>query len=153
MADFDKPIDIKVNPAPMLEKYAIIVIDRWVQALKRYNVGVTGALMESFIKELRKSNGDVDAVIFKFLKYGRFDDMGVGSGVSINGRVLNRRFDRYRDSDGKMQGHLARKKKPWYSKTLYREIAKLSDLLQKEYGQQVAGIIENSLSGALNLNI
>jgi hypothetical protein len=142
---------ITIKSAAMPEAWAVIVLDRWVQALQKYKIGVTGALMKSFEKEIKKANGNVDAVIFKFLNYGRFDDMGVGRGTDLNGRVLNRKFDRYRDASGHMQGTLARKKKPWYTKNFYREVAKLRGLYQQEYGEQLLQIMESRLSGTINL--
>lgn len=148
----DAPIEINVDVSQMLEKYQTIVIEKWSAALIKYGVEATGALMASFIKELQKSGGNVDAVIFKFLKYGRFPDMGVGRGASLNERVLNRKFDRYRNASGKMVGGLSRKKKPWYSKTLYKEVARLSELLTGEYGTQIIKIIEGGLTGSLTLN-
>ncbi|MGY0037626.1 hypothetical protein [Pedobacter sp. NJ-S-72] len=126
-------LNLNIDISQKIDRFALIVIDRWHQALKQYNIGVTGALMNSFIKEIKKNNGDVEAVIFKFLKYGRFDDMGVGKGVSLNDRVLNRKFDKYRNTSGKTVGSLGRKKKPWYTKTFYREVANFKAFYQKKY--------------------
>ncbi len=145
--DFNEQINLR----GMYDKYAFIVIDRWVQALKRHNIGVTGQLMNSFTKELKRSGGNVEAVIFKFSKYGRFPDMGVGNGTSLNERVLNRKFDKYRNSSGKSTGGLKRRKKPWYTKTLYREVAKLSDLLRREYGEQIVSLMEKNFGETITL--
>ncbi|HVW97490.1 MAG TPA: hypothetical protein VHA56_16070 [Mucilaginibacter sp.] len=143
----------KINEDQLAEQWAVIVVDRWMQALTRYKIGVTGRLMNSFYKELKRANGDVEAVIFKFLKYGRFEDMGVGRGTSLNERVLTRKFDRYRDAEGKWTGHIARKKKPWYSKTFYREVAKLADLYKRDYSTKLVSAIESSLTGDLNMEV
>lgn len=150
-ADINKPVDIKLNTEKMVEDWAVIVLDKWFKALSTYNIGVTGSLMRSFSKQLESANGDVDAVIFKFLNYGRFDDMGVGRGQSLNGLVENRKFDRYRDAEGKMAGKLSRKKKPWYTKTFYREVAKLTAIYQEQGSDQLLQIMENALN--LNINI
>lgn len=150
-ADF-KPVNLNIDSAQLTDQWAVIVVDRWVQALAKYKVHVTGALVASFVKELRKANGDVEAVIFKFLKYGRFEDMGVGRGYTLNGRVLHRKFDRYRDVEGKMTGYF-RKAKPWYTKVFYREVAKLADLYKDKYSEKMVQAIESSLTGNLNLEI
>lgn len=144
-------IDLTPDLSGLEWQWAVIVVDRWMQALQKNRIGVTHELQRSFEKELRKAGGNVDAVIFKFLKYGRFPDMGVGAGVSIGERVLNRQFDRYRDSSGRTTGHMTRQKKQWYTKTFYREVAKFRDLYQNEYAQQVAGMLESGMNHTLNL--
>lgn len=152
ITDATQPEAISLDNSRLPEAWAIIVLDKWQQALAKYRVGVTHDLERSFVKELQKANGDVEAVIFKFLKYGRFPDMGVGRGLDLNGRVLNRRFDRYRNTEGRMEGRLARRKKPWYTKTFYKEVAKLKALYQQEYGAQLLQVMESRLSGTINLN-
>jgi hypothetical protein len=152
--DFSKPVDIKIDSNKLAQDWAIIVLDRWLQALDRYNIGkLDGALWRSFQQQLVKANGDVEAVIFKFLKYGRFVDMGVGRGTTLNERVLIRKFDTYRDSEGKMTGRIARKKKPWYTKTFYREMAKLADLYKSNYANKLVSAVESSLTGNLTMNV
>lgn len=142
----------QISTEELANRWAHIVVDRWMAAIKRYKIGVTGELQRSFEKELKKANGDVDQVIFKFLVRGRFSDMGVGRGVSIGERVLQRRFDQYRGVDGRAQNRQARRKKPWYTKTFYREVAKFRDLYQAQYGQQIAGLLESGLNDTITLH-
>ena len=77
MSDNTQPVNFDFNYGKTAEDWAVIVLDKWFNALNTYHIGVTGALQRSFTKELLKANGNVDQVIFKFLKYGRFDDMGL----------------------------------------------------------------------------
>ncbi|MBS7565167.1 hypothetical protein KHS38_12200 [Mucilaginibacter sp. Bleaf8] len=142
---------LNLSNEELAQKWAEIVVDRWMQALQKQRIGATGELQRSFLKELHKAGGDVDKVIFRFYKYGRFPDMGVGRGMSLNGRVLNRRFDRYTDMNGRTAGRQARRKKPWYTKTFYREVAKFRDLYQRQYGQQIAGLLESGLTDSITL--
>lgn len=150
-------IDLTGAANQMVQEWAVIVMSRWFEALQYYGIGKTRALQWSFQKQLIKANGDVEAVIFKFLQYGRFIDMGVGRGQDLNGLVLARKYDRYRDVNGKMTwglvSRIARKKKPWYTKTFYREVAKLADLYKAKYGEKIVSVLENQFTGTLNLNM
>jgi hypothetical protein len=151
MEAINQQINLQVNNELLSTKWAMFVMEKWVKALVKYKVGVTHDLQRSFEKELIKSNGNVDRVIFKFLKYGRFPDMGVGSGWDLNGLVEHRRFDRYRDTRGTMTESAPRRKKPWYSKTFFKEVAKLKAIYQEEYGQQLINVLESALTGTMNL--
>ena len=146
-----QPVNLSLDGIQIAESWALIVMEKWVKALDKYHIGITHDLQRSFTKELMKAGGDVEKVIFKFLKYGRFPDMGVGSGWDLNGLVMHRRFDRYRDTEGRMTGAAPRRKKPWYSKTFFREVAKLKAIYQEEYGQQLINVFESALTGSMNL--
>jgi hypothetical protein len=127
------------------------VVERWLKALDRYGIGVSHNLQWSFQKQIVLAGGDVDRVIFKFLQYGRFVDMGVGRGQSLTEMLMARR-ERYRGVDGKMTAGPGRKPKPWYTKTFYREVAKLSELYQAKYSEKIVTITEKALSGSITLN-
>jgi hypothetical protein len=151
---FNDTEELKLDTASIAAEWAEIVLERFMAGLDKYKVGTQfGELYNSFKKELEKSNGDVAAVIFKFLKYGRFVDMGVGKGVSLGKRTINRQFEVYKDYRGKTVGRLARKRKPWYSKTFYREVAILSKLFQEHIGDNVMRPIESALSGTITLTM
>ena len=111
MEAINHPVNLAVSNEALADRWSMIVMEKWVKALVKYKVGITHDLQNSFTKELIKANGNVDQVIFKFLKYGRFPDMGVGSGWDLNGLVEHRRFDRYRDTEGRMTAAAPRRKK------------------------------------------
>jgi hypothetical protein len=60
-----------------------------------------------------------DAIHVMYNYYGMFPDMGVGKGVPIS---------EVRSSDNK------RRPKKWYSKQMYREVARLSEILGDYFG-------------------
>ena len=163
MGDFSRQVELTIDSGDVAERWAVIVLDRFVQAMEKYGVGREkrgrfsgirdGALFRSFTKELQKSDGDVNAVIFKFLKYGRFVDMGVGKGVSVGERVLNRKFDQYKDYRGKRVGRLPRKAKPFYSKTWFREVKILAEFYQQKIRGNAIKTIESALSGNIELKL
>jgi hypothetical protein len=151
---FEKPIDLQTETAHYAEEWAEIVLERFQEAMERYRVaGQTQDLFNSFKKQLTKSGGDVDAVIFKFLKYGRFVDMGVGKGVSLGKRTINRQMEVYKDYRGKKVNQLKRKRKPFYSKTFYREVAILAKIYREQIGDKTIQTLESALSGQITLNI
>ncbi|MBE7177692.1 MAG: hypothetical protein INR69_14890 [Mucilaginibacter polytrichastri] len=139
MADFKLPIDVS------LQKWADITIYKFQRELARLKVGVTNELMFSFSREVIKANGDVQSVVIKFLRYGRFVDMGVGAGVPIGELKLVRQFDIYKDVYGQSFGHNLRRPKKWYSKILYTEIAKLKYILPQEIAPALAERIRTDL--------
>jgi len=69
--------------------------------------------------------------------YGMFVDMGVGNGASLSNQKQTRR-----------------RPKKWYSPTIWREVAKLSELLMSEHAINLqAGILyETKLPKGITLN-
>lgn len=150
---FNEQVDLQLQTAQVASEWAAIVITRFMESMDKYHVdNQFGGLYNSFKNELERSGGDVAAVVFKFLKYGRFVDMGVGRGISLGRRMINRQMEVYKDYRGKTVGKLGRKPKPWYSKTFYREVAILSKLFQEHIGESVLRPIESALSGTITIN-
>lgn len=110
-----------------LNNWATISIDKFQEALVKYNVGeVDGALMQSFTKEVTKADGDAFQVLIKFLKYGRFVDMNVGRGHSFGN-----------------PGH--RIAKPWFSKQKSKEVRILRFIMAKNYSMMAISELEKQL--------
>jgi hypothetical protein len=104
-----------------LEAWAKIVIERFELKITHLKIGSRGELLKSFASQLyADSGGDVSKIVFGFLYYGRFTDMGVGKGVKIGqaGVGNNRRV------------------KPWYAKVFFGQVYKLGKILAEKTGQQ-----------------
>ncbi len=122
--------------------WAEVVIDRFHEAMDKYNIGrLDGNLWKSFTYHLQQNGGNVEAVVFKFHQYGRFVDMGVGRGVPIGSRGSSN-FEKYRKNNGQLHRY-GRKPKPWYSKTKTREIAILRTILIQDYGINTLADLES----------
>ena len=145
-----------------LEAWADIVIKNWVAKIMALHAYDTFALARSFEHHiLEHANGDPDKVIFAFMYYGRFVDMGVGEGKSSTGalsrdqkRIVKEQFKHGHDDMGfhKWKSfrsyneiHLKERiAKPWYSSIFFSEVQKLQSILAEKYAHKAAlYIVEN----------
>ncbi|MDP1624111.1 MAG: hypothetical protein Q8M08_17445 [Bacteroidales bacterium] len=132
----------KPSTFQIADSWAFYTIKIWKEKLQKLRIGQTGGLETSFLKEIIGTPaGDVIAIRFAFLYYGKFVDMGVGRGTKIGGVAENRTS---RALEGKMLGN-RRKPKKWYGKTFYAEVATLKEILAKEYGHKGALVIAENI--------
>ncbi|HRZ20925.1 MAG TPA: hypothetical protein P5184_04610, partial [Bacteroidales bacterium] len=104
------------------EAWADIVIKNWLTKIDQLRINYSYQLSDSFLHHIvANAGGDLQRIEFAFAYYGRMVDMGVGKGVKI-AMVKERRFEGFR-----------RRPKPWYSVTLYSEVKKLREILQRKY--------------------
>lgn len=126
-----------------LRKWAIISIDRFQAELARLDIGKEeGDLMRSFMYEVKANGGDAWTVLIKFLKYGRFVDMGVGKGHPLGMRNVGAKSangNRY----GKSQ-HF-RYPKHWYSKIKPREVSIMKWIAARAYCTMTLRALETDL--------
>jgi hypothetical protein len=109
----------------MAKEWADIVLERWIRNIVALDVVDTGELLRSLKAQVEQdSGGNPTKIVFSFLYYGLFADMGVGRGVKLPDA-----------------GNGNRKKKPWYSKQLWKEVHILSRLMAEKYGQQATEAI------------
>lgn len=105
--------------------WADIVIQRWESKITRLNIVETSELLKSFTSHVfTDAKGDPFKVMFTFLYYGIFPDMGVGKGVPYN-----------------MVASSNRKAKPWYSRQFTAEVHKLAILMAERYGEKALDAI------------
>jgi len=93
--------------------------------------------LESFTAHVvTESNGDPRKIEFAFNYYGKFVEMGVGNGLSMD--------------DLKSSITTTRKPKEWYSKVFFSQVKKLGAILAEKYAKQTALlIVENMDDNAL----
>jgi hypothetical protein len=103
-----------------VEAWAEIVIERWEQKIERLKIGSTGQLVRSFHQHVQThSNGAPELITFTFEYYGKFVDMGVGRGVSVEQVEFS-----------------GRRAKQWYSKVFFSQLEKLKDILAEKYARK-----------------
>ena len=119
-----------------VQAWADIVIQIWLDKIERLRIQYSYQLADSFVNHvISHSNGDVQRIEFAFNYYGKFVDMGVGKGVSL---------------EDVSSPDVRRKPKPWYSRTFYAEVQKLAKLLAEKYARKgVLVIVENIDDNAL----
>lgn len=115
--------------------------EKLVKALGRHKIGKSGALKESIYNEIQKNGGDAYKALFKFLQYGRFVDIGTGRGFA-RGAKGSASFAISRNNNGTLKATVNRNPKPWYSKTMYREIKILSEKLLADMDEKVMNTIQ-----------
>lgn len=116
----------------MAERWAEIVIERWIRKIQVLDIGSTGELLKSLQSHVTlDAKGDPAKITFTYLYYGIFTDMGVGKDVKIGeaGRGNNRR------------------KKPWYSSVFENEVATLGRLMAERYGYDAATLPLRAFQG------
>lgn len=119
-----------MNYREMAERWADIVIERWIRKIQSLNIGSTGELLKSLEAQVAvDAKGDPQKITFLYLYYGIFTDMGVGKNVKL----------------GSVKGN--RKKKPWYSSTFLKEVNALGRLMAERYGYEAATIPVKAFEG------
>lgn len=114
----------------MAERWADIVIERWIRKIQSLNIGSTGELLKSLQAQVAvDANGNPAKITFLYLYYGIFTDMGVGRGVKLGDK-----------SD-------TRKKKPWYSSVFLKEVNILGRKMAERYGYEAATIPLRAFEG------
>ena len=128
---------MKSESEDTVRAWADIVIQRFESRIVKLNVVETSELLRSFTSQVTlDSRGDPVKIVFTFLYYGIFPDMGVGKGV---------KYDQVSSSN--------RRPKPWYSKQFAAEVAKLGRIMAEKYGaraQDAIRLIENRTSNEFN---
>lgn len=114
----------------MAERWAEIVIERWIRKIQALNIGSTGELLKSLQAHVSvDANGNPAKITFLYLYYGIFTDMGVGRGVKLGNK------------DSKRQ------KKPWYSSVFLKEVNTLGRVMAERYGYDAATIPIKAFEG------
>lgn len=120
----------EVTTSEMLQQWADIVIERWMAKISKLKIIETSELLRSFTSQVHMdANGDASKIVFTFLYYGIFPDMGVGKGVT---------YEKVSQSN--------RRAKPWYSQQFHKEVVKLGYIMAERYGEkamEAISIIEN----------
>lgn len=93
-----------------------------VSEMLRLGIRDTGSLRKTLRYRLRKLDGTVSAISFKFPRYGVFVQKGVGKGVPI-GRVGD--------------PAIKRKPKDWFNEPIGKRLEELSEKIQPFYSDAV----------------
>jgi hypothetical protein len=136
------PVDIQLQTDELFTAWAKITIDRLYEALSGLGIALDGPLRKSIQTEVIKADGDVEAVILKFLRYGRFVDMGVGKGVTLaDVHKLTKK--------GKPN---KRRSKTWFSKTYYAEVLKVKLIYIKKFNREIPLQIKEALFSQIEIS-
>ena len=107
----------------MAERWADIVIERWIRKIQALNIGSTGELLRSLQAHVAvDAQGNPAKITFLYLYYGIFTDMGVGRSVKL----------------GQAGPGNKRERKPWYSSVFLKEVNTLGRLMANRYGYDAA---------------
>ncbi len=116
----------------MAERWADIVIERWIRKIQALNIGSTGELLRSLQAHVAvDAQGNPAKITFLYLYYGIFTDMGVGRSVKL----------------GQAGQGNKRERKPWYSSVFLKEVNTLGRLMANRYGYDAATIPLRAFEG------
>ncbi len=124
--------------------WAKFAAEKLIKALGKHKIGKSGDLQRSIYSQIQANGGDAYKALFKYLQYGRFVDMGTGRGFARGARGTDA-FSLSRNQNGTIKAQVNRKPKPWYSKTMYREIKILSEKLLANMSDDVMSIMQARL--------
>jgi hypothetical protein len=142
----DYSYERQVEIHKVISDWARYTIERLQKSIDKKHIGVTGSLRYSLLYQLAAlANGGVESVKLEFNYYGKFLDMGVGRGQKIESVKSNREV--YNLVGG------GRKPKKWFSKTLWGEVAALTELLSVKYGDQGTRMIKESIQQIIPINL
>lgn len=144
---------LSVAPSRVVEDWAKYAIQAFQEALQKKKIGVTGALFNSFKRELVINGGDVGAVLLKFAMYGRFRDMGVGRGMKAYERKTNKANMIGAKAYGAEVSYSRRQAKRWYPKVKAHETMRLQEILIRDLGVNISNWVGSEWSGNIEMNI
>lgn len=122
----------KLDYKEMAQRWAEIVIERWIRKIQALNIGSTGELLKSLQAHVEvDSNGNPAKITFLYLYYGIFTDMGVGRSVKI----------------GEAGNGNHRQRKPWYSSTFLKEVNTLGRCMAERFGYDAATLPLRAFEG------
>lgn len=118
-----------------VDAWADIVTKQWRGAINKLNIHSTGALYESIAYDV--IGGDYPQFVrFSFNYYGIHVNFGHGKEISVGNR-------------GDLGFTPERKPKYWYTPVIYRETAKLSEILANKFGENAAGLIVDRIQSGI----
>ncbi len=122
----------QIDYKEMAERWADIVIERWIRKIQALNIGSTGELLRSLQAHVAvDAQGNPAKITFLYLYYGIFTDMGVGRSVKL----------------GQAGQGNKRERKPWYSSVFLKEVNTLGRLMANRYGYEAATIPLRAFEG------
>lgn len=114
------------------ERWADIVLERWIRKIQALRIGSTGELVKSLQAHVAvDAQGNPAKITFLYLYYGIFTDMGVGRSVKL----------------GQAGQGNKRERKPWYSSVFLKEVNTLGRLMAERYGYDAATIPLRAFEG------
>lgn len=129
------------SPSITADYWARYTVIEFLKSQRRLRIGSSGDLYRSFVHHVESSaGGDLNKIQLSFLYWGTFVDMGVGKGTKLNDVADNSSARRLQG-----RGHGRRRAKKWYSKTMEREVFKLSRILEDKYGILAFNTIRDTL--------
>jgi len=150
MADKDL---ISVVPKKVVDEWAVIAIKAFQESLQKKKIGISGALFNSFKRELVANGGDVAGVLIKFAMYGRFRDMGVGRGMKAYERKTNKSNLIGAKQYGANVSYSRRQGKRWYPKVKAHETMKLQEILVRDLGVNIGQWLSSEWRGSIQMNV
>ena len=117
----------------MLRAWNKITKKRLIRKVYQLNAHDTKALISSI--SLTAVENQIN---LQYNYYGMFADMGVGKGVPLSAARSNTS---------------SRKAKPWYSKTIFREVAKLSEILSRDFAIKAQAAITSEIKTTTKISL
>jgi len=138
----------KFSQLEIADAWAKITVQRWQKNIRKLKIGNSKTLYNSFANDvIGAANGDLIKIDFTFQYYGKFVDMGVGKGTKLSDGKQSRTSRRV--GVNMLGGRRGPKK--WYSRTLFAETMKLTEIMTEQYGNRgrftvIENIDDNSIS-------
>ena len=120
--------------------------------INKKKIGKTQALIRSFQREFKYSGGSISEIAIKFLFYGRFVDMGVGSGL----KAYERRMNKQNKSGHRVGANVSYNKrtpKRWLNKTTAAQTYILIELLEDHLAENAMQSIREVLQTNVTVRI
>lgn len=135
-----------------------ITIKDFLKAIKKNRIGLYGKssakqesdkLRDSFKFKVRQADFNEVNILISFAEWGSFVEWGVGKGVTIDDVPI---LSKARGLVGRLDGQKRRPKK-WYSKTIYYEVKKLSNILSQKFGIKIDFALDIHQAGQIDVTL
>ncbi len=120
-----------------------MMVTIWRDKIDKFKVYDTGELRNSITESVAEGSRDKATIMHRFVKYGEYQDKGVGREFSTkNGGDLLGQDKDFRAAKGWGE---ARKPRPWFSLSYYISIRVLIEHEAKIWGDEFVGVLKERL--------
>lgn len=144
--DTNRPAATDEDRRKYQEAWAEMMVTIWREKIERLHVINTYSLHQQIRDNVISSTDSVSTIQHKFLKYGIYQDMGVGNGYKKgNGGNLEILDPTYRAEHnlGPM-----RKPREWFSRPYFASIMVLKEQMAYMYGEEFCGLLVDKIEEA-----
>lgn len=121
------------------EAWSKMMVDIWREKIDRMRVVDTRTLRQQITERVTANGSDITTITHNFVKYGIYQDCGVGRGYERNnGGDIIELGKKYRENNGLGE---TRKAREWFSRSYFASKKVLNEQMVYMYGEEFCSMI------------